>query len=365
VLVNTIGTFHPGEALTATPEDLRLMLDVNLGAALWLTQAVAPYMRGRGSGAIVHVSARPGSEPTAGMAAYSVSKAALNHLVRVLDLELRPLGIRVNAVAPQLLDTATAARSSPAARRSRPSPRSPPWPTAPRRTGVRRRRHAARLRADPAVRARPGRQRAGLLRRAGRAEPVLGHRRHLPGGVPDHPDGVVLFDAPPTIGHNLQRAIDEIAAANGVSNKVTHIVYSHHHADHLGASSLFGRTWCGSATPRQAAAGPGQRPDPAAARRHLRDRYTLRVGGERSTWPGTAPTTRRTTSTSTSPTTTRSCWSTSTCPAGCRSTASTSTRTSRLHRRPGQGLSYPWKHFIGGHMGRLGTRTTWSSTSST
>src|SRR6201991_60123 len=53
-------------------------------------------------------------------------------------------------------------------------------------------------------------------------------------------DGVVLFDAPPTIGHNLQRAIDQIASANGVSNKVTHIVYSHHHADHLGASSLFG-----------------------------------------------------------------------------------------------------------------------------
>ena len=54
-------------------------------------------------------------------------------------------------------------------------------------------------------------------------------------------DGVVLFDAPPSIGHNLQRAIDEVASANGVSNKVTHIVYSHHHADHLGASSLFGR----------------------------------------------------------------------------------------------------------------------------
>src|SRR2546423_9847133 len=54
-------------------------------------------------------------------------------------------------------------------------------------------------------------------------------------------EGVVLFDAPPTIGHNLQRAIDQIASDNGVSNTVTHIVYSHHHADHLGASSLFGR----------------------------------------------------------------------------------------------------------------------------
>src|SRR5829696_9080096 len=53
------------------------------------------------------------------------------------------------------------------------------------------------------------------------------------------PDGVVLFDAPPTIGHNLQRAIDEIAAANGASNQVTHLVYSHHHADHASAASLF------------------------------------------------------------------------------------------------------------------------------
>jgi glyoxylase-like metal-dependent hydrolase (beta-lactamase superfamily II) len=54
-------------------------------------------------------------------------------------------------------------------------------------------------------------------------------------------DGVVLFDAPPSIGHNLQRAIDEIAQANGVSNKVTHLVHTHHHADHGGASSLFGK----------------------------------------------------------------------------------------------------------------------------
>ena len=52
-------------------------------------------------------------------------------------------------------------------------------------------------------------------------------------------DGVVLLDAPPTIGHNIRRAVDEIASANGVSNKVTHLIYSHHHADHGGAASLF------------------------------------------------------------------------------------------------------------------------------
>ncbi|MEY9894472.1 glyoxylase-like metal-dependent hydrolase (beta-lactamase superfamily II) [Catenulispora sp. MAP5-51] len=47
-------------------------------------------------------------------------------------------------------------------------------------------------------------------------------------------DGVVVVDAPPTIGHNLLRAI------SGVTKKpVTHAVYSHHHADHIGAMGLF------------------------------------------------------------------------------------------------------------------------------
>ena len=55
-------------------------------------------------------------------------------------------------------------------------------------------------------------------------------------------DGVVSFDAPASLGHNIQRAVDEIATSNGVSNKVTYLVYSHHHADHAGASSLFGRS---------------------------------------------------------------------------------------------------------------------------
>jgi NAD(P)-dependent dehydrogenase (short-subunit alcohol dehydrogenase family) len=105
VLVNTIGAFSLGDALAATPETLRLMMDVNLGPALWLSQAVAPHMRQQGSGAIVHVTARPGLEPAKGMAAYGVSKAALAYLTRALDLELRPHGIRVNAVAPQLIDT--------------------------------------------------------------------------------------------------------------------------------------------------------------------------------------------------------------------------------------------------------------------
>ena len=105
ILVNTIGAFELGEALSVTAQSLTQLMEVNVGAALWLTQAVAPHMQEAGSGAIVHIAARPGVEPTAGYAAYGVSKAALIHLVRTLDVELRPLGIRVNVVVPQIIAT--------------------------------------------------------------------------------------------------------------------------------------------------------------------------------------------------------------------------------------------------------------------
>ena len=151
--MNTIGMFRLGEAVAATPEDLRVLMDVNLGAALWLSQAVEPYMRQRGKGSIVHVSARPATDPTAGMAAYSLSKAALSHLVRILDLELRPHGIRVNAVAPQLIDTAANRALFPA---ERAGPR--------RRAGSGRERH--RLPRRRPRRARQRRDRPGLRRLA-------------------------------------------------------------------------------------------------------------------------------------------------------------------------------------------------------
>src|SRR5215207_5566344 len=103
------------------------------------------------------------------------------------------------------------------------------------------------------------------------------------------PDGVVLFDAPPTIGHNLQRAIDEIAAANGVSNQVTHLVYSHHHDDHVGAASLFDRNVVriGHEETRRLLLRDN---DPAkpAPEVTFQDRYTLEVAGERAelAWHG-------------------------------------------------------------------------------
>jgi len=96
------------------------------------------------------------------------------------------------------------------------------------------------------------------------------------------PDGVVIFDAPPNIGHNIRRAVDEITAANGLTNQVTHMVYSHHHCDHQGASSLFGGdiVRIGHEETRRLLLRDGDpaRPVPDVT---FSDSYTLETGGER------------------------------------------------------------------------------------
>lgn len=95
-------------------------------------------------------------------------------------------------------------------------------------------------------------------------------------------DGVVIVDAPPTIGHNLLRAIGEVTRANGRPSTVTHQVYSHSHADHIGASVLFGpdvvrigHRECRALLLRD---NDPNRPAPTVT---FDDRYTLTVGGQR------------------------------------------------------------------------------------
>jgi len=171
-------------------------------------------------------------------------------------------------------------------------------------------------------------------------------------------DGVVLLDAPPTTGHNIQRAIDEIASANGVSNKVTYLVYSHHHADHVGASSLFGKdvTRIGHEETRRLLLRDDD-PTRPPNEETFQDTRTLEIGGQRITlaWhganhspdnivihlpdhdtlmmidivnPGWAP-------------------------------VFLSNLTEDIPgylEAPATALGYSWTHFIGGHLGRLGTR---------
>jgi glyoxylase-like metal-dependent hydrolase (beta-lactamase superfamily II) len=171
-------------------------------------------------------------------------------------------------------------------------------------------------------------------------------------------DGVVVLDAPPTIGNNIQRAIDEIAVANGVSNKVNYLVYSHHHADHVGAASLFDKnvTRIGHEETRKMLLrddDPTRPPNDET----FQDQRRLEIGGERIDlfWhganhspdniiihlpdhdtlmlidivnPGWAPVFQ----------------------------SNLTEDIPGYLEAPANALAYSWTHFIGGHLGRLGTR---------
>lgn len=95
-------------------------------------------------------------------------------------------------------------------------------------------------------------------------------------------EGVVLFDAPPTIGGNLQRAINSVTQPLGYPGNVTHLVHSHFHADHIGASGLFGDdvVRIGHSENRRLLLelNDPNRPAPQVT---FEDRFTLDIGGER------------------------------------------------------------------------------------
>lgn len=106
-LVNNAGTTQviPHSDLeTATPEVFRRLYDVNVIGAWQLTVAAMPHLRATGAGCVVNVSSLAGVRPTGSSIPYAVSKAALNHMTRLLANVVGP-EVRVNAVAPGLVDT--------------------------------------------------------------------------------------------------------------------------------------------------------------------------------------------------------------------------------------------------------------------
>jgi 3-oxoacyl-[acyl-carrier protein] reductase len=105
VLINNAGDLVERRTLLEMTETLwRTIIDLNLTSAFFCTQAVAPGMIARRSGAIVNVSslaAHNGGGP--GAFAYAAAKGGLISFTKAMARELAPSGIRVNAVAPALI----------------------------------------------------------------------------------------------------------------------------------------------------------------------------------------------------------------------------------------------------------------------
>lgn len=104
-LVNNAGVRRDALLYNMTPEQWDEVLDTNLGGAWSMTKAVLPEMMQQRRGAIVNVASLSGLHGVVGQTNYSAAKGALIAMTRSLSREVARSGIRVNCVAPGLVET--------------------------------------------------------------------------------------------------------------------------------------------------------------------------------------------------------------------------------------------------------------------
>ena len=107
ILINNAGIFertnHTSDG--GSLSTWRKQFDTNLFSAINITEKILPLFMQKKKGSIVNVSSTLGLKPSADTAAYSASKAAMINWTQSLAQELGPLQIRVNCVAPGIVDT--------------------------------------------------------------------------------------------------------------------------------------------------------------------------------------------------------------------------------------------------------------------
>jgi len=106
VLANCAGIWIPGETLIECSEqNWDKVIGINLKGTYLCCQAFGKLMIEHGSGSIINMSSQVGLTPGTGAGAYSVSKAGIIMLTRLLALELAPYRVRANAIAPGIVKT--------------------------------------------------------------------------------------------------------------------------------------------------------------------------------------------------------------------------------------------------------------------
>lgn len=105
ILINNAGVADYGLFTELTEERLNEILNVNIKGAVFCAQEASRYMIGKGTGVIINVSSIWGITGASCEVAYSMSKAAMIGLTKALAKELAPSGVRVNCVAPGIIQT--------------------------------------------------------------------------------------------------------------------------------------------------------------------------------------------------------------------------------------------------------------------
>ena len=111
VLVNNAAAAARLPSAEMTADVIDSMLSVNVRAILLLSGALLPAMAEHGGGSVINLSSVSGVTGTPNRAAYAATKAAVDGLSRSLAIEFGPSGVRVNAVAPGVIDTDLWARN--------------------------------------------------------------------------------------------------------------------------------------------------------------------------------------------------------------------------------------------------------------
>jgi NAD(P)-dependent dehydrogenase (short-subunit alcohol dehydrogenase family) len=106
ILVNNSATnVQLGSALDITDEQIDKMVEINIKSVLRLVRLTVPKMIERRSGSIINIASIAGMQPQPGSLLYSFTKAGLMMITRSLAREFGPKGVRVNAIAPGLVQT--------------------------------------------------------------------------------------------------------------------------------------------------------------------------------------------------------------------------------------------------------------------
>ena len=105
ILVNNAGVVRDNVLTGMSDDEVKDVLDTNVGGVFNVTRAVAPFMVSRRSGSIVNLSSVSATRGGRGQTNYAASKGAIEAFTRALAVELAPRGIRVNAVAPGVIET--------------------------------------------------------------------------------------------------------------------------------------------------------------------------------------------------------------------------------------------------------------------
>jgi 3-oxoacyl-[acyl-carrier protein] reductase len=112
ILVNNAGIAEQRLFTDVSAQEWQKMVNINLSAAFYLCQCAVPYMIKKQKGAIVNISSMWGISGASCEVAYSATKAGIIGMTKALARELGPSGIRVNCVAPGVIDTEMNAKHS-------------------------------------------------------------------------------------------------------------------------------------------------------------------------------------------------------------------------------------------------------------